>query len=146
MSLDDIEVLTNTPQLSNTYIIPRNQSLSKPYGLVFYTTKDRPGAQEEALTVMKALEQIKMTVFTNCWDNFDNMREGLSNKLTIIKDECSFLFVSIMAHGFKGHVVGNDGSRGQINDLLRVIELELKPSIPVVSISVPKLMQLLLSI
>ena len=133
--MDDIKTLSDVPQLSKSYIIPHNQSLSKPYGLVFYTTKDRSGAQEEALTVMKALEQLKMTVFANCWDNFDDMRECLSEKVARLKDDCCFLRVSIMAHGFKGHVIGDDGSQGQLNDLIRVIDLELEPSIPVVSLT-----------
>ena len=135
LSLDDIKALSDVPDLSKSFIIPHNQSLSKPYGMVFYTTKDRDGAQEEALTVMKAMELLKMTVFADCWENFDGMRECLSEKVARMKVDCCFLLVSIMAHGFKGHVIGEHGSRGQLNDLIRVIDLELEPSIPVVSLT-----------
>ena len=132
MSLGDIEELSNVKQLSKNYIIPHGRSLTKPYALVFYTCKDRPGAHQEALTVMRALEQMRMTVYANIWESFDVMRESLADRVSSINDTCSFLLVSIMAHGFKGHVVGEDGSRGQLNDLIGVVDLELKPFIPVV--------------
>lgn len=131
--LEDIEELSNVKLLSKNYIVPHCHSLSKPYGLVFYTSKDRPGAQNEALAVMKALGQMRIKVFANCWENFDEMRECLADKMSNIKDDCSFLLVSIMAHGYKGYVVGEDGSSGQLNDLMNIVDLELKPCIPVVS-------------
>ena len=59
----------------------------------------------------------------------------LSEKVARMKVDCCFLLVSIMAHGFKGHVIGDDRSQGQLNDLIRVIDLELEPSIPVVSLT-----------
>ena len=62
------------------------------------------------------------------------MNESLADKVRSIQDHCSFLLVSIMAHGYKGHVVGEDGSRGQLNDLIKVVDLNLKEFVPVVSI------------
>ena len=38
-----------------------------------------------------------------------------------------------MAHGFKGHLVGEDGSRGKINDLIDLVDLQISPAVPVVS-------------
>ena len=71
LSLADIEALTD---ISDTYIIPNDQSLAKPYGLVYYTTKDRDGATEEAHTIMQAFESLSITGLSNSWENFDQLR------------------------------------------------------------------------
>ena len=131
LSLVDIEALTD---ISDTcYIIPNDQSLAKPYGLVYYTTKDRDGAAEEAHTIMQAFESLNITALSNSWENLYQLRVTFSDKLEEIKDECWFLIVTFMAHGFKGHLVGEDGSRGKINDLINLVDLQISPAVPVVS-------------
>lgn len=129
LSLEEIQQLA---PISDRYIIPHNKSLSKPHGLVLYTIKDRQGAQEEALTIMKAFQQLGLSVGASCWEDFDDMKECFGNKLEEISKDCCFLMVSIMAHGFKGHIKGHEGKSGQLNDLLKEVELRLPSFIPVV--------------
>lgn len=129
LSLEDIESLS---PFSKSYIIPFNQRLTKPFALVCYTTEDRPGSIEEAQTVMKALKSLGLNVFGNSWGNIRELERSLEDKLDEIKHECNFLLLSIMAHGFRGHVLGEDGSRGKLNTLIDMVNQKLSKSIPVV--------------
>ena len=130
LSLRDIEALS---EISDEYILPHDRTLAKPYGLVFYTTENRPGAIEEAQTMMKAFVSSGFTAYAYSWKQFSELNLSLANKLDEIGSDCCFLIVSIMAHGFKGHLIDSDGMHGQINDLIKEAELRLQDFIPVVS-------------
>ena len=134
LSLEDIEKLG--PR-SDTYIIPTNQQLSKPYGMVIYAVKGRKEGQEEALNMTLAFKQLGLNVLSECWENFETMKEKFSSTLEKIKGECNFLLVSLMSHGFEGHVKGDEGEPGEINELIREVELTLPSFVPVVSQYIP---------
>ena len=130
LSLEDIAKLG--PR-SDTYIIPSRQLLSKPYGMVIYAVKGRKEGQEEALNMTLAFKQLGLNVLSECWENFETMKEKFSSTLEKIKGECNFLLVSLMSHGFEGHVKGDEGEPGEINELIREVELTLPSFVPVVS-------------
>ena len=131
LSLEEIESLA---PISETYIVPFNHTTTKPFAFVCYTTEDRPGSIEEAQTFMRALKQLGLSVYANCWGNIRELERGLSEKLEEVKHECSFLLLAIMSHGFTGHILGEDGSRGKLNTLISIVDNNLRKTVPIVSI------------
>ena len=48
--------------------------------------------------------------------DLNQLKTFLDERLPDIKDECSLLMMCVMAHGYKGYMVGSyTGSQGQIN-------------------------------
>ena len=129
LSLDNIEALS---PISDSYIIPMNKALTSPFALICYTSEGRPGALEEALTLNKALKELGVQVFLFCWGNCRELRRGLEEKLEEISHKCSFLLVEIMSHGLQDHIIGEDGSREQLNNLLSSVNTRLQTFVPVV--------------
>lgn len=101
---------------------------------MFVNITDRPGAREEAKAVIDSLDSIGFIVYYKEWYDFHDLKTALETKICDIKDESSLLFVSIMAHGFGGHVKGSyEGSHGEINTLFGVIRQHLPEFVPLVS-------------
>ena len=69
--------------------------------LIIYAVKGRKEGQEEALKMTLAFKQLGLNVLSECWENFETMKEKFSSTLEKIKGECNFLLVSLMSHGFK---------------------------------------------
>ena len=118
--------------LSDSYVIPSNMARSRPYAIIGYNTNKRPGAEREARILETAFKTSKFSVDKFNWEYFWQLLNGLSTTLRKICDNCSAVFVSVMCHGFRGNLQGNEGSYGPINELLNIVEEKLPPWIPVV--------------
>lgn len=71
LTSEQIEVLSN---ISEQYVIPRDQTVCAPRGLVFYCAKDRVGAEEEAEKMRDALTCAGFSTHVEEWSNFYTLR------------------------------------------------------------------------
>ena len=125
------QILKLTPHSPN-YIIPYRQENCKRYGLILYSTLCRPGAEEEAANLERALQTAGCEVTKLEWYNaseLHNMIESLVNGLIA---DSSLLIVCLMAHGSRGAIKGGLGREIPVNDLLHQLNFALPKDLPLV--------------
>ena len=120
--------------LSKRYIIPTDPEGCVPYALIFYNIDHRPGADEEAEEMKRALKSAQFLVYSfERWQEVDELQNKLKDTIQEIEDRYSLLFCCIMGHGTRGRLRGTSGAEGEINQVLQIFE-ELDRNTPLVSI------------
>ena len=114
---------------SSQFILPYNQKISKRYGLILYTTYNRPGAQEEADNMEQSLHTAGFDVEKTEWKD----TYILNSSLEQIARDCSLLVMCLMSHGSRGVLHGGD-SHGiiRIYDVLQHLSQLIAEFIPMV--------------
>ena len=124
--------------MSPIYLIPKSHAKLKPYALVFFSLDNREGAQEEAQEVIRLSKSDEHNCHQHRMEkDLNQLKTFLEERLLDIKDECSLLMVCVMAHGYKGYMVGSyTGSQGQINHVFAVFDkIPVLPNyVPLVSL------------
>ena len=93
---------------SSQYIVPYNQKMSKRYGLILYTTYNRPGAQTEADNMEQSLLTAGFDVEKMEWKAAWELHNKLRNTLQRIACDCSLLVLCLMSHESIGALHGGD--------------------------------------
>ena len=118
---------------SSQYIVPYNQKRSKRYGLILYTTYNRPGAQDEADNMERSLHTAGFCVEKIEWNDAWELHSKLDSTLQQIACDCSLLVLCLMSHGSRGVLHGGD-SHGiiRIYDVLQHLSQLIAEFIPMV--------------
>ena len=102
--------------------------------MIFYNIDHRPGADEEAEEMKRALKSAQFLVYSfERWQEVDELQNKLKDTIQEIEDRYSLLFCCIMGHGTRGRLRGTSGAEGEINQVLQIFE-ELDRNTPLVSI------------
>ena len=103
---------------SSQYIVPYNQKRSKRYGLILYTTYNRPGAQDEADNMEQSLHTAGFCVEKIEWNDAWELHSKLDSTLRQIACDCSLLVLCLMSHGSRGVLHGGDNP-----DIIRIYDV-----------------------
>ena len=69
------------------------------------------------------------------WSETRSITSLLDNTLDPIMDTCSVLTVAIMCHGYRGTLIGGDGSEHPVNNILHHLSAIHPKLLPLVSLS-----------
>ena len=130
--MEQIQILS--PHNSRYIFTQGRDSASHKYSLTCYSTADREGAEEEATYVHKSFWASGFESALIQWNTFEELVACLLSHVQSIRDDCNLLFVALLSHGYRGGLQGKDGSRGDINKLLRGITENMHSHIPLVSL------------
>ena len=114
------------------YPIPNNQRRAKKVAMVCYNTIQREGALEEAERLEDAFDGLGFLVLKCCWTHFNELLNWITDQLLMLDKEISLLVVCTMSHGFRGHMVGKEGSHGEITNLLHRVQSDISTTTPLV--------------
>lgn len=128
LTMKQIQQLT---PLTPTVIIPYNQKNCKRYGLILFSSDDRPGAEDEADNLNQGLKSLGCQIRKHDISRID-LTTTLEDTLRDIADDCALLVVCLMSHGGRG-ALEVDGQQIAISAILQQITYHLPESTPVVS-------------
>ena len=106
-----MEQIKELSPYSSHYIIPHNQKKARRHGLILYNSADRSGAEVEAQNLKQALETAGNEVIKMEWSSANELHSMIESAVGGILDKCSLLVVCLMAHGSRGVIQGEDGSK-----------------------------------
>ena len=115
------------------YVIPHNQKHLDMLAAVIYSTKDREGALEEAEEICTALKEAGFTVVKREWQCDTSLFFLVHKILSECATYCSIFLLCVMSHGRAGVLFGPDGATYKLNCLLKMLEEQLDPKVPLVS-------------
>lgn len=121
------------------YLIPVGGP-TKAHALVCYNPIDREGALAEATQLTEALNALGFVTEMIEWTLFGDLRSDVEGRVDNAAEHCSMLFVAVMSHGIQGQLVSQNGSHGEINEILNQVtnglRLKNREHIPLVSLFV----------
>lgn len=126
---------TGVRQQTLHYLSAAN-SRSNNHALIFFNTKNREGAFEEATLLKGSFSSLGMTTTFEEWEHFlgheKSLRKRLQDCMAAIKETCSLLVICVMAHGKRGLIIDSFGLEGEINSLFELVSELMPEKIPVV--------------
>lgn len=117
----------------SSYVIPQNQDRTRMCALIFYTTENREGAEEEARKMKDSFSVanfvthcIEVSCVFEIKDDFFSLVQSLA-------PSCSVMFVCIMVHGRKGVFTDPSGMTLNLQDVMYQVNQLMDACTPMVS-------------
>ena len=126
---DEIQKLS---PYSTQYLIPKDQTNSKPYAIILYNPEDRDGAEDEANKLEQAWKIARHEVIISTWQHTNQIHQLLDDNLERLLGHCSLLTVNIMCHGHRGVLRGSHNSGIRINKILHHLVSATPSHLPMV--------------